>query len=163
MKSLAAGALRGLAWLAVLWTLYEEQRHLALYLGASGIAFGIGDYIDIAASVVLLVYAGYEVFHFLGRSGAVDRILAAHPAIEAARLVLLAALAWGIYRDIGHFQHLFLGAGETLAPSDEIDEVAAGFLALGGLKTGYHALRALLVMGKLRRRGKPRRISARCR
>lgn len=149
MKRLAAGALSGLTWLAVLWTIYEEQRHLGLYLGARDIALGIGEYIDIAATLVLLLYAGYEVFHFLGRSGALDRFVAGRPALAELGLVLLAALGWGIYRDLSHFQHLFLGAAPL---SDDVDAVAAGFLGLGVLKTGYHALRAALMLAQLRRR-----------
>lgn len=151
MKSLAAGALRGLTWLAVLWTIYEEQRHLALYLGARDIPLGTGEYIDIAATLVLLLYAGYEVFHFLGRSGALDRFVAGRPAFAELGLLLLAALAWGIYRDLSHFQHLFLGAGAERL-DDDFDAVAAVFLLLGVVKTGYHAFHAALVLARLRRR-----------
>jgi hypothetical protein len=151
MRSLARATLRLLTWLAVLWTIYTEQHHLMLYVGDPEIAFGIAEYIDIAVAAILLVYAVYEVFHFIGATGALDRTIAAHPVLDALVLILLAALGWGIYRDFTHFRHLFFGAAISLPISDDVDELAAGFLALGALKTSYHGVRALRALTHLTR------------
>lgn len=150
MKSLARAALGGLAWIAVVWTIYEEQRHLALYLGDPEIALGIAEYIDILVTLILLAYAGYEVFHLVGRTAALDRYLAAHPAIDALTAGLLAAFGWGIYRDLSHFHHLYLGSEGTLPFGDDFDAVAAALLVLVLLKAGNHMVCALR---ELRRRG----------
>ncbi|HLI22826.1 MAG TPA: hypothetical protein VKV32_17015 [Stellaceae bacterium] len=152
MKSLLRGALRLLTWLAVLWTIYEEQNHLALYLGDPEIALGLGEYLDIAATLLLLGYAIYEIFHFAGATHGIERYFAAHPALDALTLVLVAALGWGVYRDLGHFQHLYLGAEGSLPFGDDFDEAAAALLVLGVIKTGYHALHALRGLGRLGRR-----------
>jgi hypothetical protein len=151
MQSLARAMLRFLTWLAVLWTIYAEQRHLLLYLGDPEIAFGIGEYVDIAVTAILLLYAVYEIFHFIGATRALDRVVAAHPALDALVLVLLLALAWGVYRDITHFHHLFVDAGSDPALDDDVDEVAGGVLALGALKTAYHGIRALRVLMQIAR------------
>lgn len=150
------GALRFLTWLAVLRTIYAEQHHLLLYVGDPEIAFGVAEYIDLAVTAILLGYAIYEVFHFAGTTGALDRYVAAHPAIDALVLILLAALGWGIYRDITHFQHLFLAAELSLPLGDDIDEIAAIFLALDALKTGYHGVHALRALGHLMRSAQSR-------
>lgn len=144
-------ALRILTWLAVLWTIYEEQHHLALYLGDPEIAFGATEYIDVAVTLVLLGYAIYEVFHFVGRAQRLERYLAAHPAIDALTVVLVAALGWGIYRDGGHFQHLYLSEEGGLPFGDDFDLAAAALLALGVVKTGYHALHAMQALIRLGR------------
>ena len=146
MRSLSRATLRFLTWLAVLWTIYAEQRHLLLYVGDPEIALGIGEYIDIAVTAILLGYAVYEIFHFIGATRALDRYAAAHPALDALVLILLAALAWGIYRDVTHFQHLFAEAPSDPALDDDVDELAGGVLALGALKTAYHGIRALGVL-----------------
>jgi len=148
MRSLLRATLRFLTWLAVLWTIYAEQHHLMLYVGDPEIAFGVAEYIDVAVTAILLVYAIYEVFHFIGATGALDRYVAAHPAIDALVPILLAALGWGIYRDVTHFRHLFLGAEPF---GDDLDEIAAIFLALGAIKTGYHGIRALRALAHLAR------------
>ncbi|HEY1503495.1 MAG TPA: hypothetical protein VGF92_04295 [Stellaceae bacterium] len=148
MRSAIGAALSFLTWLAVLWTIYAEQNHLLLYVGDPEIAFGIGEFIDIAVAAVLLVYAIYEVFHFVGATGALDRAAAAHPALDALVLILLAALGWGIYRDITHFRHLLFRAEPF---GDDADALAAIFLALGALKTGYHGVRALRALAHLTR------------
>jgi len=150
MRSLTLGALRFLTWLAVLWTIYAEQRHLLLYLGDREIVFGNGEYIDIVVTATLLVYAIYEVFHFAGATAALDRYIAVHPALKTLTLLLLAALGWGIYRDLTHFRHLFAHAPVDVAlDEDDVDEVAGAVLAMGALQTGYHALRALRVFARL--------------
>jgi len=136
----------------VAWTIYEEQRHLLLYIGDPEIAFGIAEYIDIAVTATLLAYAVYEIFHFVGATRALDRYVAAHPALDALTLLLLAALGWGIYRDITHFQHLYLGAETGLPLGEDFDVIAAALLALGALKTGYHGLHALRALTRLARR-----------
>jgi hypothetical protein len=150
MKSLLLGTFRLLTWLAVLRTIYAEQHHLMLYLGDPEIAFGIGEYVDMAVTAVLLVYAIYEIFHFVGATGALDRSIAAHPALDALVLLLLLALCWGIYRDITHFGHLFLG-DDIVPGGDRIDEIAAAFLGLDALKTGYHGIGALRALAHLSR------------
>jgi hypothetical protein len=134
----------------VVWTIYAEQRHLLLYVGDHEIAFGNGEYLDIIVTAVLLFYAIYEVFHFAGATEALDRYVATHPACKTLTFLLLAALAWGIYRDLTHFRHLFASAN-AVAPldDDDVDDVAGGILALGALKTGYHGLRALRVFSRL--------------
>jgi hypothetical protein len=152
MRSMARAALSLLTWLAVLWTIYEEQHHLALYLGDPEVALGTGEYIDLAVTVLLLGYAVYEVCHFVGATRRLDRYLAAHPAIDALTVVLVAALGWGIYRDLGHFGHLYLGANGALPFSDDFDQIAAVLLALGAVKTGYHALHAVKALRRLHRR-----------
>lgn len=152
MKSVVRGTLRLLTWLAVLWTIYEEQHHLALYIGNPAMALGIGEYIDIAVTLLLLGYAIYEVFQFAGRTYRVERYLAAHPGIDALIVVMLAALGWGIYRDVSHFQHRYLSAEGALPFGDAFDEAAAAFLVLGVIKTGYHAVRALRGLRRLLRR-----------
>jgi hypothetical protein len=140
------GTLGFLTWLAVLWTIYAEQRHLLLYLGDHEIVFGSGEYIDIAVTATLLFYAIYEIFYFAGATRALDRWLAARPALHTLQLLLLAALCWGIYRDLTHFRHLLVGAH---ALDDDVDDVAGGVLALGALTTGYHSLRALRAFARL--------------
>jgi hypothetical protein len=135
----------------VLWTIYAEQNHLLLYVGDPEIAFGITEYIDLAVTAILLVYAIYEVFHFIGATGAIDRYAAAHPAIDALVLVMLLALGWGIYRDVTHFRHLFVGTDIRLPLGADFDELAAAFLALGAIKTGYHGIRALRALTHLTR------------
>jgi hypothetical protein len=125
----------------VVWTIYAELRHLLLYVGDHEIAFGTGEYLDIVVTAVLIVYAIYEVFQFAGATRTLDRYAAAHPALDMLRFLLLGALCWGIYRDITHFQHLFVGAHQPL--DEEADEVAGIILALGALKTGYHGVRAV--------------------
>ena len=152
MQSWLRGTLRFLTWLAVVWTIYAEQRHLLLYVGDREIAFGAGEYIDIAATAALLGYAVYEIFHFAGATRALDRAVAAHPALDLFVLVLLLALAWGIYRDLTHFQHLLIGAQDDPALDDDVDDVAASILALGALKTAYHGIRALRALAHLTRR-----------
>jgi len=152
MRSLTNGTLRFLTWLAVLWTIYAEQRHLLLYVGDHEIAFGSGEYVDIVATAVLLLYAVYEICHFAGATRALDAYVAAHPALDALVLVVLIALGWGIYRDITHFRHLFVGAYGDLSLDDEVDDVAGSILALGALKTAYHGLRALRAFAHLARR-----------
>ncbi|HWE72421.1 MAG TPA: hypothetical protein VG328_04620 [Stellaceae bacterium] len=97
------GTLRFLTWLAVLQTIDAEQHHLLLYIGDPDIVFGIAEYIDLAVTAILLGYAIYEVFHFAGTTGKLDRYVTAHPAIDALVLILLAALGWGIYRDVTPF------------------------------------------------------------
>jgi hypothetical protein len=149
MNSVLRSALRVLTWLAVLWTIYEEQHHLALYLGDPEVAFGIAEYVDIPVTAMLLGYAIYEVFHVAGATRRFDRTLAAHPAVDALTVVLVAALGWGIYRDLGHFQHLYLGAEGTLPFGDDFDVLAAALLVLGLVKTGYHALHAVQALGRL--------------
>jgi hypothetical protein len=152
MKRFIGGALSFLTWLAVLWTIYEEQHHLALYLGDREIALGTAEYLDIAVTATLLGYAIYEIFHAIGATRALDRYLAVHPAIDALTLALVAALGWGIYRDVSHFQHLYLGAEGTLPVGDDFDELAAAFLALGCLKTANHARHALRALARIGRR-----------
>jgi hypothetical protein len=154
MKRFIGSVLGFLTWLAVLWTIYEEQHHLALYLGDPEIALGTPEYLDLAVGLVLLLYAIYEIFHAIGATSALDRTLAAHPAIDALTLTpaLAAALGWGIYRDLGHFQHLYLGAEGTLPFGDDFDELAAAFLALRLLKTGHHALHAVKALARIGRR-----------
>lgn len=125
----------------MVWTIYAEQRHLLLYVGDHEIAFGIGEYIDVVVTAALLFYAVYEVFHFAGLTRRLDAYTAAHPALDMLRFLLLAALCWGIYRDLTHFRHLFIGA--QLPLDDEVDDVAGVILALGALKTGYHGVRAV--------------------
>src|SRR5581483_806205 len=98
MRFLIGGTLRFLTWLAVVWTIYAEQRHLLLYVGDHEVAFGIDEYIDVVVTAVLLFYAIYEVFHFAGATEALERYVAAHPAYKTLTFFLLAALAWGIYR-----------------------------------------------------------------
>lgn len=154
MKSFVRVILGVLTWVAVLWTIYEEQRHLALYLGDPEIAFGIAEYIDIAVTLILLAYATYEVFHFLGRTAPLNRYLAAHPAIDTLTIVLAAALGWGIYRDLGHFQHLYLGSEGTLPLGDDFDLLAALLLALGLLKTGYHGYHCYHALRGMRARSR---------
>ena len=61
------------------------------------------------------------------------------------------ALGWGIYRDLTHFGHLFLGA-DILPYGDRFDEFAAIFLALDAIKTGYHGVKALSALTHLARR-----------
>jgi hypothetical protein len=151
MKSAVRAAFRLLTWLAVLWTIYEEQRHLGLYLGDPEIAFGAGEYIDIPVTLLLLGYAVYEVLHFARATAAFDRYLATHPAVDALTIVLLAALGWGIYRDLGHFQHLYLGAEGTLPFGENFDQIAAVLLVLGVIKTGYHAAHAIKALARLGR------------
>jgi hypothetical protein len=151
MASLLRSALRFLTWLAVLRTIYAEQHHLLLYVGDPEIGFGMAEYVDLAVAAILLGYAIYEVFRFVGATGALDRYVAAHPAIDALALILLAALGWGIYRDVTHFRHLFLDAAVSLPLGDDIDELAAIFLALDALKTGYHGLHALRALAHLTR------------
>ena len=136
----------------MVWTIYEEQRHLLLYIGDPEIAFGIAEYIDIAVTATLLAYAVYEIFHAAGATRALDRYVAAHPAIDALTLLLLAALGWGIFRDITHFQHLYLGRETGQPLSDDVDAIAAALLALGVLKTGNHGLHALRALARLLRR-----------
>jgi hypothetical protein len=140
-----------LTWLAVLWTIYAEQNHLLLYVGDPEIAFGIAEYVDLAVTAILLVYAIYEVFHFIGATGTLDRYATAHPAIDALVLVLLLALGWGIYRDITHFRHLVVDIDIVLPLGDDFDEIAAAFLTLGAIKTGYHGMRALNALAHLTR------------
>jgi hypothetical protein len=149
MRFRTGGTLRLLTWLAVLWTIYAEQRHLLLYVGDHEIAFGSGEYIDIAATAVLLAYAVYEVFHFAGATGALDRIVAAHPAFDSLVIILLLALGWGIYRDVTHFHHLFIGAYSDTSLDDDVDDVAGSLLALGALKTAYHGIRAVRALTHL--------------
>jgi hypothetical protein len=149
MRSLTHATLRFLTWLAVLWTIYAEQRHLLLYVGDHEVAFGDGEYIDLVVTTVLLCYAVYEVFRFAGATGALDRYVAAHPALDTLRFLLLAALCWGIYRDITHFRHLFVNAHGDAALDDEVDDFAGIVLALGALKTGYHGLHALRAFARL--------------
>ncbi len=133
----------------MVWTIYEEQRHLLLYLGDPEIAFGIAEYIDIAVTATLLTYAVYEIFHVVGATRALDRYVAAHPAIDALTLLLLAALGWGIFRDITHFQHLYLGSESGLPLGEDFDVIAAALLALGVLKTANHGLHALRALTRL--------------
>jgi hypothetical protein len=135
----------------VLWTIYAEQNHLLLYVGDPEIAFGITEYIDLAVTAILLVYAIYEVFHFIGATGAIDRYAAVHPAIDTLVLVMLLALGWGIYRDVTHFRHIFVGTDIRLSLGADFDELAAAFLALGAIKTGYHGMRALNAVAHLTR------------
>ncbi len=151
MRSLMRATLSFLTWLAVLWTIHAEQQHLMLYVGDPEIAFGIAEYIDIAVAAILLAYAICEVFHFVGATGALERYVAAHPAIDALALILLAALGWGIYRDVTHFRHLLAGTALGQPLSDEFDALAAAFLALGAIKTGYHGIRALRALTHLTR------------
>jgi hypothetical protein len=148
MRSLVRSTLGFLTWLAVVWTIYAEQHHIMLYVGDPEIAFGVAEYIDIVVTAILIAYAIYEIFHFIGTTAVLDRYVAAHPVIDALVLILLAALGWGIYRDVTHFRHLFLGAEPF---GDDIDEFAAVFLSLGALKTGYHGIRALRVLAHLTR------------
>jgi hypothetical protein len=133
----------------VVWTIYAEQRHLLLYVGDHEIAFGNGEYIDIVVTAVLLVYAIYEVFHFAGAMRALDRYVAAHPALDRLVLILLLALAWGIYRDITHFRHLFVEAFSKPSLDNDVDDVAGSILVLGALKTSYHGIRALRALTHL--------------
>lgn len=157
MKSFARALLGALTWLAVLWTIHEELRHLALYLGDREIALGLAEYIDIPVTLILLGYAIGAVLRVAGATRRLDRFLAAHPAIDALTMVLVAALGWGIYRDLGHFQHLYLGSDGTLPFGDDFDLVAAALLALGVVKTGYHGYhcyRALRGMRAPGRRGR---------
>lgn len=151
MKALLRGALTLLTWLAVVWTIYEEQHHLALYLGDPEVAFGMAEYVDVAVTLILLGYAIYEVFHVVGATRRVDRFLAAHPAVDTLTALLVVALGWGIYRDLGHFQHLYLGAEGALPFGDDFDELAAALLVLGLVKTGYHALHAMKALARLGR------------
>ena len=151
MRSLTRGALRLLTWLAVLWTIYAEQRQLLLSLGDREIAFGVGEYVDLLVAAVLLLYAIYEVFHFAGTTRALERYVAAHPALETLRLLFLVALCWGIYRDITHFQHLFVVAAADASLEEDVDDVAGIVLVLGALKTGYHGLHALRAVAHLAR------------
>lgn len=155
MRSLLRGTLRVLTWLAVLRTIYAEQHHLLLYVGAPEIALGVAEYIDLAVTAILLGYAIYEVFHFVGTTGALDRYVAAHPAVDALVLILLAALCWGIYRDITHFRHLYADAAISLPLGDDLDELAALFLVLDAVKTGYHGLHALRALAHLTRSARP--------
>ena len=143
------GTLRFLTWLAVLWTIYAEQRHLLLYVGDHEVAFGDGEYMDIVVTAVLLCYAVYEIFRFAGATGALDRYVAAHPALDTLRFLFLAALCWGIYRDITHFRHLFVDTRADAALDDEVDDFAGIILALGALKTGYHTLLAVRAVARL--------------
>jgi hypothetical protein len=152
MKAVLRAALAFLTWLAVLWTIYEEQNHLALYLGDHAIAFGAAEYIDVVVTLLLLGYAVYEVFHFVGATRRLDRYLAAHPAIDALTVVFVVALGWGVYRDLGHFRHLYLGEAGTLPFGDDFDETAAALLTLGAIKTAYHALHAIKALVRLGRR-----------
>ena len=124
---------------------------MLLYVGDPEIAFGIAEYIDIAVTATLLTYAVYEVFHAVGATAALDRYAAAHPALDALTLLLLAALGWGIFRDVTHFQHLYLGPETSLPLADDFDVIAAALLALGALKTGYHGLHALRALRRLAR------------
>jgi hypothetical protein len=149
MRSLTYGTLRFLTWVAVLWTIYAEQRHLLLYVGDREIAFGSGEYLDILVTAVLLLYAVYEVFHFVRATGALDRYIAAHPALAMLRFLFIAALCWGIYRDLTHFWHLFVDAPIDPSLDDDVDDVAAAILALGTLKTGYHGMLALRAFARL--------------
>ena len=150
MTSLLRGTASFLTWVAVLWTIYEEQRHLALYLGDPEIAFGIGEYIDIVVTVLLLGYAVYEVLHFAGTTRGLDRTMSAHPAIDTLTVVFIAALAWGIYRDLGHFHHIYVGAESGVRGfNDGFDEAAAVLLVLAVIKTGYHTLHALRALLRL--------------
>jgi hypothetical protein len=149
MRSLLHGTLRFLTWLAVLWTIYAEQRHLLLYAGDHEIAFGDGEYIDIVVTAVLLGYAICEIFRFAGATGPLDRYLAAHPALDTLRFLLLAALCWGVYRDLTHFHHLFIDSHGAAALDDEVDDAAGIVLALGALKTGYHGLHAMRAVARL--------------
>jgi len=149
MRSLTNGTLRFLTWLAVLWTIYAEQRHLLLYVGDHEIAFGSGEYVDIVATAVLLLYAVYEICHFAGATRALDAYVAAHPALDALVLVVLIALGWGIYRDITHFRHLFVEAFSKPSLDNDVDDVAGSILVLGALKTSYHGIRALRALTHL--------------
>ena len=135
----------------MLWTIYAEQNHLLLYVGDPEIAFGITEYIDLAVTAILLVYAIYEVFHFICATRAIDRYAAVHPAIDTLVLVMLLALGWGIYRDVTHFRHIFVGTDIRLSLGADFDELAAAFLALGAIKTGYHGMRALNAVAHLTR------------
>ena len=131
----------------MVWTIYAEQRHLLLYVGDHEIAFGTGEYLDIAVTFVLLFYAFYEIFQFGGMTRRLDAYVAAHPALDTLRFLLLLALGWGIYRDLTHFRHLFIGAH---VPLDDDGDIAAGtVLALGALKTGYHGVRAVRAFAHL--------------
>ena len=151
MRRVIGIALSFLTWLAVLWTIYEEQHHLALYLGDPEIALGAAEYVDMAVGPVLIAYAIYEIFHAIGLTHALARYAAAHPAFDTLTVGLVAAFAWGVYRDLGHFHHLYLG-GEGASPlGGDFDTLAAVFLALGVLKTGYHALLALRKLARLMR------------
>jgi len=64
---------------------------------------------------------------------------------------MLLALGWGIYRDVTHFRHLFVGTDIRLPLGADFDELAAAFLALGAIKTGYHGMRALNAVAHLTR------------
>ena len=149
MRCLTRGTLRLLTWLAVVWTIYAEQRHLLLYVGNHEIAFGIGEYVDIVVTAILLAYAIYETLHFAGATRALDRTVAAHPALDALVLILLLALGWGIYRDVTHFHHLVVAAPADPPLEDEVDDVAGSILALGALQTAYHGIRALRALTHL--------------
>jgi hypothetical protein len=151
LRKWARGALVFVTWLAVLWTIYEEQRHLMLYLGDPEIAFGLAEYVDIAATATLLLFAVYQVLHFVNATRAIDHYLADHPVIDTLTLWLALALGWGIYRDLSHFQHLYLGAEGALPFGDDFDEIAAALMALGVLKTCYHVWHAIRAVGRLRR------------
>jgi hypothetical protein len=150
MKTWAGRALGLLTWLAVVWTIYEEQHHLMLYLGDPEIAFGLGEYIDIAVTATLLLYAIYEVFHAIHATRALQHYLADHPAIDALTVWLVIALGWGVYRDLSHFHHLYLGGNLPLG--DEFDLAAAALLVLGVVKTGYHGWHAVQALMRLNRR-----------
>lgn len=154
MKRAVGVMLSFLTWIAVLWTIYEEQHHLALYLGDPEIALGTAEYIDIVVGAVLIAYAIYEIFHAIGLTHALARYAAAHPAFDALTVGLVAAFAWGVYRDLGHFRHLYLGSEGTSPLGNDFDTLAAAFLALGVLKTSYHALLALRNLARLARKAR---------
>jgi hypothetical protein len=139
MKRLGRAAADLLVLVALVWTAYEEARHLVLTFG-DGVPAGIVDYIDILVTVTLLGFALYELAHLAGITARLDRFILLH---EAWLAFLLAALAWGIYRDVIHFHHRYLGADGSLPLDDEVDIVAAVVLALALLKIGHHMLGAL--------------------
>lgn len=151
MKRLARVAADLLVLLALLWTVYEEARHLILTVAGSAPA-GIVDYVDILVTVTLLGFALYELGHLAGVTARLDRFIILH---EAWLVFLLGALGWGIYRDVIHFHHRYLGADGNLPFDDEVDVAAAAVLALALLKIGHHMLGALKGMRSLAKGKRP--------
>lgn len=159
MRLLARGVLNVLVLAALFWTIYEEWRHLGGYFAGAGKTLGLGEYFDVAATVMLIGYAGYELLAFAGVTRPLREHLRARPELEVLVLCLIAALCWGIYRDIVHFRHQYGGTGAGSRVFDDIDTAAAVILSLGVLKVAYHALGAIQALWGLAR--ERRRLAAR--
>ncbi len=137
------------AWLAILWTIYEECHYLTRYFSEHGKQIGLIEAIDIIVTLILIGFALYEALHVTIGTKRFDRFLEHHHELDFLLVFLIFSLGWGVYRDISHLQHQYGGSDADLWLFDELDTIAAVILSLGSLKVVYHGLGAIKAFARL--------------